>query len=202
MFNLPEQSAQPVTARVAGSDEAPVNAPAPKLEPIEKLSNVKVIRKIGSGFTPSIKDALAGNVPETKTENVVQETKFSEYGEFAEPFTQEQLTEKWQKFIDGLSDRPNLKSTLSNFPEITEGNQLLLKIGSSVQEEEIRQVKFELLTWLRRELRNSGIELATKIEKLESERMFYSDTEKMQMMMQKNPELFKLKQKFNLDFKD
>jgi hypothetical protein len=202
MFNMSEQPDQPVTANIPRSDEAPVNSPAAKLEPIEKSTNIKVIRKIGSGFTPSIKDALAGNVSETKTENVVQEAKFSEYSEFSEPFTLEQLTEKWQKFIDQLSDRPNLKSTLSSFPEITEGNQLLLKIGSSVQEEEIRQVKFELLNWLRRELKNSHIELSTRIEKQESERIFYSDTEKMQLMMQKNPELFQLKQKFNLDFKD
>jgi len=95
-----------------------------------------------------------------------------------------------------------LKTTLINIPEIAENNKLLLKIGSSVQEEEIRQVKFELLNWLRRELKNSHIELNTRIEKMESERLFYTDVEKMQMMMQKNPELYNLKQKFNLDFKD
>ncbi len=184
------------------SDERPSDVPTTKLEPIEKASNVKVIRKIGSGFTPSIKDALAGNVPETKNENEIQDTKFSEYGDYSEPFTYEQLTEKWQQFIDRITDRPNLKATLINIPDISDDNQLVLKIGSSVQEEEVRQVKFELISWLRKELRNSKIELTTRIEKLENERLFYSDSEKLQLMMQKNPELFQLKQKFNLDFKD
>jgi len=145
---------------------------------------------------------LAGNIPETKNENEIQDTKFSEYGDYSEPFTEEQLTEKWKIFIEQLTDRPNLKATLINIPEISEDTQLLLKIGSSVQEEEVRQVKFELLSWLRKELRNSKIELTTRIEKLETERLFYSDSEKLQMMMQKNPELFQLKQRFNLDFKD
>jgi hypothetical protein len=57
-----------------------------------------------------------------------------------------------------------------------------------------------MVTWLRRELRNAGIELITKLEKVESERMIFSDSEKLQMMLQKNPDLYHLKQKFNLDF--
>jgi hypothetical protein len=126
----------------------------------------------------------------------------NEYESFAEPFTNEQLALKWQEFIDQLADRPNLRATLSAIPEITDGNQILLKIGNSVQEEEVRLVKFELMSFLRKELRNSEIELITRIEKLEQERVFYSDTEKLQLMMKKNPELFILKQKFNLDFKD
>ena len=56
------------------------------------------------------------------------------------------------------------------------------------------------MSFLKKELRNSGIELTTSIEKIESERTHYNDSEKMQILMQKNPELFELKQKFNLDF--
>jgi len=202
LFNLSEQPVQSASSVVSALEKSSVQTSVPKLEPIEKASNVKVIRKIGSGFTPSIKDALAGNSQEKKEENQVQETSDAEYENFTEPFTNEQLALKWKEFIDQLTDRPNLKSTLSNVPEITQGNEILLRIGSSVQEEEVRLVKFELMSWLRKELRNSKIELITRIEKSETERLFYSDSEKMQLMMQKNPELFQLKQKFNLDFKD
>jgi len=78
----------------------------------------------------------------------------------------------------------------------------LLRVSNSIQEMEIRLVKPELVSWLKKELRNSGIEMTTLLEKVESERMIFSDSEKMQMMMQKNPLLYELKQKFNLDFKD
>lgn len=202
MFNLSEEPVPSASPVGSASEKSSDHVPVPKLEPIEKASNVKVIRKIGSGFTPSIKDALAGNIPEKKNDDQVQEITDNEYEKFAEPFTNEQLALKWQEFIDQITDRPNLKSALSNVPEKTEGNEILLIIGSSVQEEEVRLVKFELMSWLRKELRNSKIELITRIEKIETERMFYSDSEKMQMMMKKNPELFQLKQRFNLDFKD
>jgi hypothetical protein len=202
LFNFSEEPVSSASPAISDSEKSSGNAPVPKLEPIEKASNVKIIRKIGSGFTPSIKDALAGNSQEKKEADQVQETSDAEYENVAEPFTNEQLALKWKEFIDQLTDRPNLRSTLSNVPEINEGNEILLRIGSSVQEEEVRLVKFELMSWLRKELRNSKIELITRIEKSETERLFYSDSEKMQLMMHKNPELFQLKQKFNLDFKD
>jgi len=87
-------------------------------------------------------------------------------------------------------------------PELIEGNRLLLKVGNSVQEEDVRQIKPELILWLRKELRNSEIELITRIERLETERTHFNDSEKLQILVQKNPNLNELKQIFNLDFKD
>jgi hypothetical protein len=163
---------------------------------------MKVIRKVGSSYTPSIKDALSGNNEENKVQETGQ-SNFTQYNEnLFEPITQEQVTEKWKEFIAKMADRPSLCSALSNVPELTEGNKLLLVIGNSVQEEDIRLIKPELISWLRKVLRNSGVELITSIGKIESERMIFSDSEKLQMMMQKNPNLNELKQKFNLDFSE
>lgn len=159
------------------------------------------MRKPGFSGTPSIKVALSGNTSEKKDTEVVQSTTFSQYDEsLTEPFTQEQLAERWKEFVERMADRPSLCSALSNVPEIIEPNKLLLKVGNSVQEEDIRLVKPELISWLRMVLRNSKIELATKLERVESERTMFSDSEKLQMMMQKNPLLNELKQRFNLDF--
>lgn len=162
---------------------------------------MKVVRKNGNLFSPSIKNALAGNSGK-KLEAENQNSGFSEYEKYSEPFTQEQLTSKWNEFIDTIADRPNLRSTLSVVPELTEGNKLVLKTGNSVQEEEIRLIKPELVSWLRKELRNSGIELETRHEKMENDRVHFNDVEKMQILMQKNPNLNELKQKFNLDFSE
>jgi len=196
IFNQSEQSAQPA----AQVEKAPDQASVVRLEPIEKPSMVKTIRRVGSSFTPSIKDALAGKVTEKSIIDEIAETSYNEYENFTEEFTSEQLAVKWKEFLGLISDRPNLISTLSNVPELTNGNKLLLKIGNSVQEEDVRQIKPELINFLRKELRNSGIEMTTSIEKIESERTHFNDPEKMQLLMQKNPELFELKQKFNLDF--
>jgi len=168
----------------------------------DKPSVGNLVRKTGNSFTPSIKDALAGN-NQTKNDLVEDNSQnYSEYEVYNEPFSAEQLADKWKEFLNQLVDRPNLRSTLSNVPEISDGNKLVLKVGNSIQEMEIRLVKPELVSWLRKELRNSGIEMTTQLEKVESERMIFSDSERMQMMIQKNPLLYELKQKFNLDFKD
>ena len=180
--------------------QSPV-APVVKAEVNEKPSAVKGLRKPGFSATPSIKGALSGNAQENKSVEVVQTSGFSQYDEsLTEAFTQEQLEEKWKEFVERMADRPSLCSALSNVPEITDGNKLLLRIGNSVQEEDIRLIKPELISWLRKVLRNSGIELSTKLERIESERTIFSDSEKLQMMMQKNPTLHELKQRFNLDF--
>lgn len=190
------------SAGVAAVTET-TSAPVQKLEPIEKTTNVKVIRKIGGAFTPSIKDALAGNHPEKKVQEVEQKTIFSQVQEDRnEPFTREQLEARWTEYLSLIADRPNLRSTLSVMPELADANKIIVRIGNSVQEEEVRLGKGELVNWLRDALRNDSIEVITRFEKVESERVIFSDSEKLQMMMQKNPLLIELKQKFNLDFKD
>jgi hypothetical protein len=170
---------------------------------VEKPSSMKVIRKLGSAFTPSIKDALSGNGPDNRVQEDSPKTAYSQYEEgIFEDFTQDQLVAKWNEFLGQIADRPSLCSALSNVPELHDGNKLMLKIGNSVQEEDIRLIKPDLVSWLRKELRNSGIELTTQLGKIETGRVIFSDSEKLQMMVQKNPQLFELKQKFNLDFKD
>jgi hypothetical protein len=169
-------------------------------EPVEKPSAIKTIRRVGSSFTPSIKDALAGKVTEKSIIDEIAKVAYNEYEDFSEPFTLEQLAAKWKEYLELIADRPNLVSTLDSVPEIMEGNKLLLRIGNSAQEEDVRQIKPELMVFLRKELRNSGIELNTSIEKVESERTHLSDQEKMQILIQKNPELIELAQKFNLGF--
>lgn len=185
-----------------GAEQNSQPEPVTRLEPVEKTTGPKIIRKVGNLFSPSIKGALAGNTLEKKSGSEIQDTNYSEYATYTESFTAEQLAVKWNEYLDLIADRPNLRSTLSSVPEISEGHKLLLKIGNSVQEEEIRLVKPELVSWLRRELRNSEIELITRLEKIETERVHFNDSEKLQILVQKNPLLNELKQKFNLDFSD
>jgi hypothetical protein len=199
---MADQQEQIISKPQIHTENKPTGPVSGKLEPIEKAVPVKVIRKVGTSFTPSIKDALSGNKTEKNLAEDAPQTAYNEYENFSEPFTFEQLTAKWNEFLGQIADRPNLLSTLSNVPELSEGNKLILKIGNSVQEEDVRQIKPDLVAWLRKELRNSSIELVHIIEKVESVRNMFSDSEKLKMMIEKNPELMELKQRFNLDFKD
>ncbi len=148
---------------------------------------------------PSIKDALAGKFEEEKISAKEQHEIYSRPGE-TEDFTVEDLKEKWESFVKKLDNRPNLQSTLSNVPELGENFQLLLPIDNSVQEDLINSVKPELVSWLRKALKNSKIQLVTHISQVEKEKIIYTDQEKFMEMLKKNPQLENLKQKFNLDF--
>ena len=148
---------------------------------------------------PSIKDAIAGKLDDDKLTAKEQHEVYTRADE-EEDFTFEDLQIKWKEYVDRLADRPNLQSTLSDVPEIEENNRLVLKIANSVQDSLIDQIKPELVSFLRRELKNSKIQLLTRIEETSKEKLIYSDSEKYAEMIKKNPELDLLKQKFNLDF--
>jgi len=93
-----------------------------------------------------------------------------------------------------------LKSTLSIVPEIQEEFSLFLEIENTVQEGLIVGIKPELVSFLRKELKNSQISLVTKITKKVRGKIIYSDNEKYDEMVKKNPSLALLRKEFNLDF--
>ena len=107
---------------------------------------------------------------------------------------------KWKEFITRLDDRPNLQSTLSKVPELRDNSQLYLEIDNSIQDDVINSIKPELVSFLRKELKNSKVELITKITDEIKNRIIYTDNDKFDEMVKKNPSLKILKQKFNLDF--
>lgn len=117
-----------------------------------------------------------------------------------EEFTQEQFKLKWDSYLKTLEDRPNLQSTLSNLPELKEDYQLVLEIENTVQEGLVNNIKTELISWLRKELKNSKIQLTTLITKKVKGRIIYTDAEKYDELLKKNPSLALLRKKFNLDF--
>jgi len=64
----------------------------------------------------------------------------------------------------------------------------------------INTIKPELVSFLRKELKNSKIQLNTIITEKVKGVVIYTDEEKYEELLKKNPSLALLKQKFNLDF--
>lgn len=159
-----------------------------------------MIKKKGSGYTPSIKDALSGKMDGEGEQDAKDKLKYFTGEQLHEPFTKEQFEAKWAEYLVRLAERPNLRATLSRTPEIFDQHKLRLAIDNSVQDEEISKIKPDLVSWLRKELQNTNIELITEIAVQESTYKPYSESEKLAEMLKKNPTLAQLKQKFHLDF--
>ncbi len=128
-----------------------------------------------------------------------QKMKFYTDENLNEPFTPDQFYAKWDEYLNRkLSDRPSLKVTLSRKPEI-EGTKLMLKVDSNLVNSEISSIKPDLVSWLRQELKNSSIELITEVVQQKVDSKPYSEKEKLDEMVKKNPAINQLKQIFNLD---
>lgn len=128
--------------------------------------------------------------------------KYYTDNDLEEPFSKEQFELKWKEFVSRYENRPNLFTALSNIPELDNNYKLLLNIGSATIDEEIKIIKPDLVAWLRKELKNSRIELMTKVDVQKIKKVIYSDSEKLQVMINKNPQLNVFRQKFNLDFNE
>jgi hypothetical protein len=150
--------------------------------------------------TPSIKDALTGQKESTDQQDSRNQTE-NENQEQNQSFTKEQFNEKWNLFLADM-DNPNLKAALVSVPEFTPDNRFVIKLENTIQEESIKNIKPGLVSFLRRELKNSSIQITTRIEEKKGEPIVYSDNEKYQAMADQNPDLQILRKKFNLDFGD
>ena len=159
----------------------------------------KVINRTTLGG-PSIKDALEGKFGETEHISVKEQYQTYNRTDESEPFSADDLKEKWELFLTRLTERPSIKSSLSNLPQITDDYKLILEINNSIQEDLINTIKPELLSWLRTELKNSKIQLIIKITETLKGKIIYTDSEKFDEMVKINPHLSILKQKFNLSF--
>ncbi len=148
---------------------------------------------------PSIRDALSGKMPEDEMSLKEQHEIYTSFTETTD-FSAEELKIKWEEFRQRLDDSPNLQSTLSRLPHIEDNYRLVLDIENSVQEDLVNNIKPELVSWLRKELKNSEIQLNTRITEIEKQRVIYSPSEKYMELLKKNPNLELLKQKFRLDF--
>lgn len=171
-------------------------ADTPATSPVAKPK--RIVRKVG---TTSIKMALEGKFKgDEKQLSAKEQHELYSKADEVEPFTEDQLKEKWNAFLPRLDDRPSLKATLKILPKIQENYTLLLEVDSRVQDELLANVKPELISWLRKELHNSKINLKTVVTDVKREKVIYSDIEKYQEMANKNPNLALLKRTLNLDF--
>ncbi len=178
-------------------DDQPAATPVSK-----KAIPVSRIRKEGPGTLPSIKDALNG----------VHKRKGQEEGGSAprevpvlsDPFSQEDLLKHWSAYTDSIREgKPRMYNSLKHhLPTLGDALQIEVVLSNSAQLEEfIRDIKPELVSYLGKALQNNQFKLLPVIsEEEELKNTLYTPEEKYDHMLKKNPDLGKLKERFNLDF--
>ncbi len=159
--------------------------------------------------TFSIKDGLKGIVPKpvietpNEPEPGVNESAATYVNVSSTEFSQDQLATAWLKIASAYKDSdPRMFSTLSTQPPTLKENFIVeFAINNPLQDEEIQKIKPALVNFLRNELSNAEVDIVTVVsETQQGSKRLYSDKEKFEHMLQKNPSLLKLKQQFGLDF--
>ena len=171
-------------------------------KPEEKKVKPIITNKPKSFSTFSIKEKL----DQTSKPNIVEEPELAEGSEelkenFNNDFAEKDLIDKWHQFSDKIGDKPRIFNTLiSKDPKLEENHVVSFLIDNNLQKEKINEIRNELLSFLKTELKNSAIDLKLIITDLEEENnKLYTSEDKFKHMLSKNEDLNKLKQEFNLD---
>ena len=154
----------------------------------------------------SIKDALKGDIKavpkKEETQETRQELEEPEKAYVTNDFTQEQLNGVWEQFIETIKkDKPRIYSILkSSNPQKKSIEQIDFTVKNSLQKEAIEKIEAELMTFVSDKLQNNKLKLEIGIVELEEKQQLYTDSDKYKYLTEKNANLNKLKQQFNLDF--
>ncbi len=155
------------------------------------------------GPIPSIKDALNGT--DTVEEKAGREgTGKKEHVSMSKSFTQEDLLEQWNAYAEKIRpEKPRMANSLKHhLPVLKEGHILEVVFSNSTQIEQFdREIRQDLMEFLEASLRNNLFRIEPVVSETEQKQNnLYTPEQKYDHMLKKNPNLGKLKKRFNLDF--
>jgi DNA polymerase-3 subunit gamma/tau len=123
----------------------------------------------------------------------------------SEEYSDEDLMKAWSELMtqfetEGKEGSSLVTSAMRERTPIREGNHLKMLVENKSQEEEVLVFRPDMHDILRTKLKNSLITIEVTINRDMTERKAYTDAEKFQKMIDRNPSLLTLKQKLDLDF--
>jgi DNA polymerase III subunit gamma/tau len=119
----------------------------------------------------------------------------------ADPFTQQALETVWLKYANEMKARKaNLGNALaSKMPVLRENFKIEFTITNKALEEAINEDKMNFLGFLRKELNNYSVQLDLIMVETEDKVNLYTATDRYKRLAEKNPDIHKFRQAFDLD---
>ena len=188
----------PQTNSVNSAEEQPsVEEPETKYNPPKiEAPVIKGIKRQASGLSlKSIQQKKAHQIKQMDVE--IKEEDLP-----SDSFTQDQLNEYWDTFVDKLEKKGkyNLAAILKiDTPKLTDDDVIQLEFPNSTNKIEVERNQFDLLQFLRKSLNNFNIRLEISVNEALDKKYAYTSEDKYAKLLKKNPALETLKQTFNLD---
>ena len=116
------------------------------------------------------------------------------------------ILQAWKDFARSMEKKkPRIHSTLvHNIPEVRPDGSVLVLLNSEAQRDHfVKNIKPELVDHILEATGMDSLEVLTEVsEHGQTGKKIYTEQDKLAFLLKKNPELGKLKMRFNLDFDD
>jgi DNA polymerase-3 subunit gamma/tau len=202
----PKPKPKPV-AKPAVSSVIPTPTSSPEPAKYQEISHDPVAKKVVSGKLRGGGVKLAGKSKSlSETVNTDLDNKENEVDEsWNEEVTIAKIKAAWDLFIDihKKAKRVSLVSTLTMCELELKGNVVIFNVLNALQEVQLNDERTDLLFHLRKNVKNSLIELSIKViiseDGDDSPQTFLTDKERYMDMVKKNPSLDDLRKRLDLD---
>ena len=116
-------------------------------------------------------------------------------------FAEEEFLTTWNKYIIHLKEtgKSSFASTMEVGAPVLEGEDVIVEIENTVQENELNTEKTELLGFLRSTLNNYSIQLKYNKVAVKEQTNYYTNRDRFNRLAELNPTLLELKKRFNLE---
>jgi len=113
-------------------------------------------------------------------------------------FSFELLESSWKEFAEQRKKFQAEFQMLSQPIELNE-TQVIVHLLNPVQETMLTGLKSELTTFLRDKLKNSSIQVIGELREVDEKKMKYTDRDKFEFLLDKNPLIKEMKERLGLD---
>ncbi|MEA3462643.1 MAG: DNA polymerase III subunit gamma/tau [Bacteroidota bacterium] len=201
----PEAPARPVQPEPAAPAPEQKVQPAAEATPQTGNGASSMVRSRGISIKDSLRASSVPEVPDDKNvaAPVEQELSSEEKQGVADP---DAIIRAWNNYAASVEKlKPRIYSTLINHrPVVRADGALMVLLNSESQKDNfIKNIRSGLAAYIQETTGLSGLEIITEVSENEQNgKKIYTEQDKMEYLLKKNPELGKLKTRFNLDFDD
>lgn len=171
------------------------------------------MRTIGNSVvrkpTISIKDTLHGSSStQEKVEEVMASNEEAETAPVHKkgPVDPDRILNAWNAYANSIEkNKPRIFSTLKyNRPVVKADGTVMVLLNSEAQcDNFLKNIKPQLVSYIRNATGVEMVEIMAEVTEVEQNgKKIYTEQDKLDFLMNKNPELGHLKSRFNLDFDD
>lgn len=117
-----------------------------------------------------------------------------------ETFTPLQLLNEWKTYAESISEEHHLKNTMLNcLPDLLNRDTFEVVVNNPVQEQRLLDNAVNILSLLRKNLRNTQIQMKVRVTIENEKKLGFTSLEKFNLMAEQNESLKRLKDEFGLE---